>query len=135
MVLVDTSVWILHLRKGSGQLRSMLLSGVVLTHPFVVGELACFSLAERAVVLDSLASLSSAVLASNDEAMRLLADQRLFGKGIGWVDVHLLAAARLSRAWLWTLDSALCDAAGALGVAWTAGAWAMRQVREEVPRR
>lgn len=121
MVLVDTSVWILHLREGSGQLRSMLLSGVVLTHPFVVGELACGSISQRDVVLDSLASLPSAVMASHDEAMLLLGEQQLHGKGIGWVDVHLLAAARLSRARLWTLDSALSDAAGALGVAWTEG--------------
>jgi hypothetical protein len=121
MVLVDTSVWILHLRQGSGQLRSMLLSDMVLTHPFVVGELACGNLAQRAVVLDSLASLPSAALASQDEAMRLLAERGLSGKGIGWVDVHLLAAAKLSRAWLWTLDTALSEAAGALGVAWAAG--------------
>ena len=99
MVLVDTSIWIHHLREGSGQLRSMLISGVVLTHPFVLGEIACGNMSQRDVVLDCLASLPSAVMASHEEAIRLLAEQRLHGKGIGGVDVHLLAAARLSRAW------------------------------------
>jgi predicted nucleic acid-binding protein len=117
MVLVDTSVWIAHLRVGNARLRSMLLAGSVLAHPFVIGEVACGSLRARTLVLSSLAALPEAVVATHGEALKLLADERLFGSGLGWVDVHLLASARLSGALLWTVDSALVAAAVSLGVA------------------
>lgn len=114
-VLVDTSVWIDHLRGRRGDLTGPLQEGLVLTHPFVIGELACGNLARRGEVLGLLAALPRAPEATNDEALALVAAARLSGRGLGWVDVHLLAAARLCGARLWTRDRALAAAALRLG--------------------
>ena len=119
MILVDTSVWIDHLRNGSEQLRELLLGDQVLMHPFIVGELACGRLNKRDLVLGSLHELPVAAIASHEEALAFLETERLTGWGIGWIDVHLLAAARLSRALLWTFDASLAKAAGSLGVSFT----------------
>jgi predicted nucleic acid-binding protein len=115
-VLVDTSVWIDHLRGRSGSLAAKLEQGEVLTHPFVCGELACGHLAMRDEVLALLARLPAAPTASHDEAMRLVNDRQIIARGIGWVDVHLLAAALLAGARLWTRDRALAAVAAELGV-------------------
>ena len=116
MILVDTSVWIDHLRKGNARLRSLLVANAVLTHPFVVGELACGTLQARAAILEYLQELPAAVIADHHEALSLLENKRLYGRGIGWVDVHLLASARLSGARLWTLDESLSAVAASLNL-------------------
>jgi len=116
-VIVDTSVWIQHLRKGEPRLREQLELGIVTVHPFIIGELACGDLHNRTEVLTLLASLPIAPVIEYDELLGFVGRERLFGRGIGWIDVHLLASARLSGLPLWTLDRRLADAARALGVA------------------
>jgi len=111
MIVVDTSVWIDHLRRGRRDLASCLEKGAVACHPFVVGELNCGSLSNRDEIVAHLRTLTSAVVADQDEAMHLLDHERLHGQGLGWIDVHLLASARLSGYRLWTLDKALARAA------------------------
>lgn len=115
-VLVDTSVWIDHLRGRHATLAARLEAGEVLTHPFVIGELACGHLTRRGEILGLLTALPAAPLATHDEALRLVDEQRLAGLGLGWIDVHLLAAALLAPARLWTNDQALAAAATRLGV-------------------
>ncbi len=85
-------------------------------HPFIAGELACGSLKSRAAILSSLHALPSAVLASNAEVFRLIEDRRLWGRGLGWVDMHLLASALLTNCRFWTRDLRLANAAMELGV-------------------
>jgi len=116
MILVDTSVWVDHLRKGSKALQELLEDGLAVCHPFVIGELACGRLGNRAEILSLLTALPSATAAGHEEAMRLVSDRKLQGKGLGWIDVHLLASARLSGCTLWTKDKALRAAARALNV-------------------
>jgi predicted nucleic acid-binding protein len=111
VILVDTSVWIEHFRRGVPTLVRALDDGAVLTHPFVIGEITCGRLGDRAEILDYLGLLPQAVLAEHDEALALLERRELAGQGLGWVDVHLLASARLSGARLWTLDRTLQRAA------------------------
>ena len=89
-------------------------------HPLVLGEIACGNLRARSQTLDHLGRLPRPVSASNDEVLVLLEQHRLFGRGLGWVDVHLLASARLTGCGLWTLDSPLLDAATALKVGYSA---------------
>ena len=117
MTLVDTSVWIEHLRRGNRVLASHLEEGRVLCHPFVIGELACGSLRRRSEILSLLAALPQSDLADHSEVMTLIETNRLMGRGIGWVDVHLLCSARLTGVRLWTLDRRLAEVAGAIGVA------------------
>ena len=116
MVLADTSVWIRHFRQGEPALADRLSEGLVLMHPFVSGELACGNLKSRAAVLSDLHALPSAKLASNSEVLRLIEDRRLWGRGLGWVDAHLLASALLSHCGFWTLDKKLGEAATELGL-------------------
>jgi predicted nucleic acid-binding protein len=114
MILVDTSVWIEHFRFGNPTLHRVLNDSLVLMHPFVVGELACGGFKNRARVLADLAALPSVKMAEQDEVLRLVDDRRLWSKGIGWIDAHLLASALLSDCHLWTLDRRLDAIAGAL---------------------
>jgi predicted nucleic acid-binding protein len=116
MVLADTSVWIGHFREGQSVLSSLLSDGLILTHPFVLGELACGNLKNRAAILSDLEALPSVRPASNVEVMRLVEERRLWGRGLGWIDVHLLASALLSNCPLFTLDKRLGMAASELGV-------------------
>jgi len=116
MILVDTSVWIAHFRKGESGLAALLNEGSVLVHPFVVGELACGDLRNRARILSDLEALPSVDSATHEEVMRLMEDRRLWGLGIGWIDGHLLASALLSNCQLWTLDRKLVRAAAVAGV-------------------
>jgi predicted nucleic acid-binding protein len=114
VILVDTSVWIDHFRRGNRALVEALEREDVLTHPFVIGEIACGELKRRREILELLAALPSAIVASDDEAMGLIERRRLMGKGLGYVDVHLLASAALTHgARLWTLDKRLAPFAGA----------------------
>jgi predicted nucleic acid-binding protein len=113
-VLVDTSVWIDHLRRDNRRLVQRLEQGEVCCHPFVIGELACGFLRRRSEILTLLAALPQAPLAGHAEVLALVETARLFGKGLGWIDVHLLAAARLGASRLWTADRVLADTAAAL---------------------
>ncbi len=120
MILVDTSVWVDHLRAGDTDLSTALERGLVFTHPFIMGELACGRIRNRSEVLRLLQSLSHAPVASDDEALRYIDVHQLMGRGIGYVDVHLLASAALSRELrLWTRDRRLAEVAGELEVTYS----------------
>jgi predicted nucleic acid-binding protein len=114
MILVDTSIWVDHLRQGNRDLQGLLQNDRVLTHPFVVGELACGSLQNRTEILRLLQELPQARVAEHTEVLGFIESRHLWGKGIGWIDAHLLAAALLSRARLWTGDKQLSTVAAAL---------------------
>lgn len=108
MILVDTSVWVDHFRRGEEALHSLLLRNEVLCHPFVTGELALGQLVNRAIILASLESLPQASMASDAEVRRFIEANRLHGSGIGYVDAHLVASARLANArGVWTRDKRL----------------------------
>lgn len=117
MILVDTSIWVDHLRHGDARLKKLLEAGQVVIHPFVVGELALGNLRQRKDVLSSLRDLPHAVSASNGEVMDFIECHALAGLAIGFVDAHLLASARLTSAFLWTRDKRLNEAAIKLGLA------------------
>jgi hypothetical protein len=116
MVLADTSVWIDHFRHNQPRLAEYLSAGLVLMHPWVGGELACGNLKNRETVLSDLNALPSAVLARDVDALTLIEDRGLWGRELGWVDLHLLASALLSRCRFWTLDKKLERAARELGI-------------------
>jgi predicted nucleic acid-binding protein len=116
MVLADTSVWIGHFRYRDPALTHRLSEGLVLIHPFVSGELACGNLKDRAAILSDLQALPPARLASNAEVLHLIEDRKLWGRGLGWIDAHLLASALLSNCRFWTLDARLAKAATAVGL-------------------
>lgn len=116
MILVDTSVWVDHLRRGSRQLTRLLDTGEAACHPFIIGELACGNLKRRSEILDLLGALPAVPLARHDEVLHLVDRHRLQGRGLGWIDAHLLASAALSRCTIWTKDRALDAAAGKLGL-------------------
>ena len=114
MILADTSVWIEHLRKGSARLRSLLNNDEVLCHPSVVGELACGTLRNRQEILSTMRALPEARVAEQEEVLRFLEAHGLYGRGLGWVDAHLLASTLLTGCTLWTLDKPLRSVAAAL---------------------
>ena len=116
MVLADTSVWIAHFRQRQPVLVSLLCEGLVLAHPFVNGELACGNLGKRESILADLAALPAATRASDAEVMHLVESRKLWGRGLGWVDAHLLASALLSHCQLWTMDKRLGATAAELGL-------------------
>jgi len=116
MTLVDTSVWIQHLRTGSTELSSLLCDEHVLSHLFVIGELACGNLRNREEILGLLNALPRARVAEHREVLHLLEAEQLYGLGIGWTDAHLLASALLTGCSLWTLDKPLLKAANALKI-------------------
>jgi predicted nucleic acid-binding protein len=112
VILVDTSIWIDHFRTGDDKLAEILFDGDVLTHPWVIGELALGRLALREEILGLLRNLPQATVATEDEVLTLIDNRRLFGLGIGYVDAHLLAATMLSSgARLWTRDKRLAAVA------------------------
>ena len=114
MVLVDTSVWVSHLRKGNAKLADLLNEGEILCHPFILGELACGNLKNRPVILSYLELLPMSIVAEHEEVLSFIEDNRLMGKGLGYVDVHLLASAVLTGVFLWTLDKKLAQTANNL---------------------
>lgn len=122
MILVDTSVWIDHLHKGIPPLADALERADVLVHPFVIGELACGSLARRREVLDLLADLPSSSVATDAETLLFIDRHRLMGKGLGYIDAHLLAAVLLTGgAELWTRDKTLREIAAKLRIGFQQG--------------
>ena len=112
MILVDTSVWIDHFRRGNVRLRELLEEGEVATHPMILGELACGNLPRRAETLRLLGRLPDILQAPDHLVLRSIDSHRLFGKGIGWIDAHLFTASLLSAVPLWTLDRRLAKLAG-----------------------
>ena len=108
MILVDSSVWIDHLRAGNARLGAALETGLVLVHPFVIGEIACGNITDRHNILTLLQQLSPAPIATHDEVLTFVEARSLMGRGIGYVDAHLLASAALGdHARLWTHDRRL----------------------------
>ena len=111
MVLVDTSVWVNHLRKGDIQLEELLLDGEVVCHPFVIGELACGNIKNRSEILALLQVLPEVPTIDLAEYLYFIEQNHLSGTGIGFVDVHLLASSQLSGIPLWTNDKRLKEIA------------------------
>jgi predicted nucleic acid-binding protein len=109
MVLVDTSVWVSHLRTSNPALETLLNDGNVVIHPFVIGELACGNLHNRAEILSLLKLLPLAAAAKPEEVLLFIENNQLMGRGLGYIDIHLLASSRLSGAALWTLDKILAE--------------------------
>jgi len=117
VILVDTSVWIDHLHRGDMRLMTALDAGQVSLHPFVLGELACGNLTHRTEVLALMRDLPQAPVATADETLAFIDHRRLMGRGIGYVDVHLLASVVLmGTARLWTRDKRLAVVAHDLGL-------------------
>ncbi len=116
MILTDTSVWVDHLRRGNARLGQFLQDEEVLCHPFIIGELACGRMRNRAEVLALLDTLPRARVLDHTEALAFIDAHRLMGSGLGWIDVHLLGSTLLTRASLWTLDRRLMQAAVRCGI-------------------
>ena len=118
MILADTSVWVDHLRASDKALVALLDAGMVLAHPFVIGELALGNLRQREIVLKALADLPHASIATDVEVLHFIERRALFGRGIGYIDAHLLAAVQLTAGTeLWTNDKRLHGVAAQLGLA------------------
>jgi hypothetical protein len=118
MILVDTSIWVDHLRKGDPVMQRLLEDGGVLSHPLVSGELAMGNLNPREVILGALRRLPLATIAEHDEVLHFISNHRLYGLGIGYIDAHLLVAVQLTPgATLWTRDKRLALVAEHLKIA------------------
>jgi predicted nucleic acid-binding protein len=116
MVLVDTSVWVSHLRDGNTELATLLYNGAVLCHPLIVGELACGNLKDRAVILSFLKLLPMCIEAEHEEVLSFIENNRIMGKGIGYVDAQLVASSVLTGVPIWTLDKKLAQVADSLHI-------------------
>lgn len=118
MILIDTSVWIDHLHKSHPQVVEALEREDVATHPFIIGELACGSIANRHEVLHLLAALPTITVATHDEVLLVIERHGLMGRGIGYIDAHLITSVMLTEnARLWTADRRLHEIAASLGIA------------------
>ena len=116
MVLVDTSVWVHHLRQGESNLERLLNDGEVMCHPFVIGELACGSIRNRTEILSLLQILPLAMEATHEEVLQFIERNHLMGKGLGYIDVHLCASAILTGVPMWTYDRRLNETNEGLGI-------------------
>jgi hypothetical protein len=116
MILADTSVWVSHLRDGNIELEELLESGDVACHEFIIGELACGNLKNRDTILSLFSDLPLIEMIGFKEALLFIEKNKLIGRGLGFIDVHLLASAILNDVLLWTLDSKLKKVAFELGV-------------------
>ncbi len=119
MVLVDTSVWVSHFREAHGGLVELLNDGEVVCHPFVIGELACGNLKNRTSIISLLEALPMASVVGHEEVLAFIENRRVMGKGLGYIDVHLLAGALLTGVSLWTLDKKLNKTAQELNCSYT----------------
>ena len=111
MTLIDTSSWVNHFRASDSTIATLIKKGLAGTHPFVVGELAVGNLKSRAETIDSFSLLPQLSLADAEEVHYLLATRRLWGKGLGWIDLHLLTATKLAGWGLYTADTGMARAA------------------------
>ena len=114
MILVDTSIWITHLRQGNRKLEKLLMDAEVMCHPYIIGELACGILKNRNEIISLLKSLPMAPVIEFDEFLFFIDRNQLTGKGVGFVDIHLLASAQLAGVPLWTADKRLKSVADQL---------------------
>jgi predicted nucleic acid-binding protein len=117
MILADTSVWVQHFRRGMPEFAAALSERQISIHPLVVGELACGNLVKRAQTLADLRRLPQATVGTSEECLSLIESRSLYGRGLGWNDVQLLVAARLSGQLLWSLDTRLAAVARKMGIA------------------
>ena len=118
MVLVDTNIWINHFKKTDAELVANLNTGSVACHPYIIGELACGNLKKRSEILALFQSLPSAPVVEPDELLSFIETNALMGKGLGYIDIHLLASAVLAGLPLWTEDRRLMRAAKALNASY-----------------
>lgn len=118
MVLVDTSIWVSFLRSGNGRLKSLLREARVACHPLIVGELACVTLDNRNEFLTLLQTLPQVSMASEREVLHFIDHHRLSAAGVGLIDAHLMASARLSDLPLWTSEGNLRAATRRMGIAY-----------------
>ena len=116
MLLVDTSVWVRHLREGDPDLEKLLNHGKVMCHPYIIGELACGNLNNRHEVLLLLQLLPPATLANHEEILQFIEENQLMGKGLGYIDVHLSASAVLTGVQMWSYDRRLNETNERLGI-------------------
>jgi len=119
LVLVDTSVWVSHLRDGNEELKTLLNSGDVVCHPFILGELACGNIQNRTEFLSLLQLLPMATQVENTEVLQFIETNGLMGKSLGYVDMHLSASALLSEVSFWTLDKSLGKITHHLNIAYS----------------
>ena len=113
-MLIDTSVWIDHFRSKNASLEELLEDNEVLMHPFVRGELACGNLKNRKEILQLLNALPKAAMATDEEVISFLTQRKFYGKGIGWVDAHLMVSALLDQVEIFTLDQTLAKLSSSL---------------------
>lgn len=118
MTLVDTSVWVAHLSQSNEGLKKLLTEGKVSTHPFIIGELACGNLKNRSEILALLQDLPTVTQAEHSEALQFIENYGLMGKGLGYIDIHLLASALLSKVAFWTFDKKLNAISQKLGISY-----------------
>ena len=107
MILVDTSIWIDHFNKSDFDLIKLLNSGKVCIHPFIIGELSCGNISNRKEILTLLKALPEVESALNEEVFSLIENKKLYGNGLGFIDVHLLASALINGVNIWTRDKTL----------------------------
>ena len=115
-ILVDTSVWIKHLREGEASLAQLLEQGLVACHPFIIGEIACGGIKNRNEIISLLNHLPSTDILDHSDIMEFIEYRKIMNKGIGYIDVHLLASALVSETPLWTFDKALKRVANQLSI-------------------
>ncbi len=118
MVLVDTSVWVHHLRQGNAELEKLLNKGQVMSHQFIIGEIACGKIKNRKELLALLQLLPVAMQAKHEEVMEFIENNKLMGRGLGYIDMHLSASARLTGVPMWTFDKRLDETNKDLGISY-----------------
>jgi predicted nucleic acid-binding protein len=116
MVLVDTSVWVLHLREGNAALEKLLNKGQVMCHRFIIGEIACGNIKNRTEILTLLQLLPLVTQAKHEEVMEFININKLMGRGLGYIDMHLSASAKLTGIPMWTFDKRLDETNKELGI-------------------
>ena len=107
LILVDTSVWIKHLREGDKDLAELLEQGLVVCHPFIIGEIACGGIKNRLEIINLLSYLPSTEVLDHNDIMNFIENRNIMNKGVGYIDIHLLGSALVSDTPLWTFDKAL----------------------------
>jgi predicted nucleic acid-binding protein len=120
MILIDSSIWMDHFRQKNSELIDLARGKAILCHPFVVGEIAMSSFAQREIILSDLSDLPQAIVAFDDDVQKFVTRHKLFSLGIGYIDAHLLVSAQLTPGThFWTKDKRLLAAAEKLGLAMT----------------
>jgi predicted nucleic acid-binding protein len=123
MILADTNVWIKHFRESDDELIAHLNIGFITCHPFIVGELACGNLGNRSEILMLLKTLPSLAVVETTEILDFIENKALMGRGLGYIDIHLLASAIMGNAVLWTYDRRLHEAATELSISYPSPCW------------